>query len=520
MWLPTMAALRRSGSYFFTMTTTKKEDRITGYDTPLAPRAAALLAQLEALTLSAPDDPLGFECRLADDNGWTLGHALDVVREYRRFLVLTQVAGEPVCPSDDVDQAWHLHITRTADYARLCAALPGGFLHHTPSRGGASEFERHRAMYERTLERYRAAFGRRPPPAVWPDVGDRFGAPASPPMEPGWRVPAFLRQERTLVFATFIVAGLAGLLAEETGLANGLVGISGPGFLAIGALLFAFAAWIGLRTPRAARPGRRDRLDPYEAAWLAGGLPRLCGTTVSLLVARGRLRWDAAPADGPGAPFARWIVVPDARPVEHPAERAALEAARDGLLSLEQATDAARPFAAASERRLQAAGLAADAGRLARRQALGLLVACAALALMVARLLQGLQRERPILFLVIEIAAMALLVFVLASARRRATGRGELALQRLRERVDEARPTPGDRAGASSLGLVGLGFSLALLGSAAVAGDARFTGLEYAFGRVPPGTASGGGDGSSGGSGCGASGCGGGGGCGGCGGGD
>jgi hypothetical protein len=34
--------------------------------------------------------------------------------------VLTQVAGTPVCPSDDVDQAWHLHITRTADHERFC----------------------------------------------------------------------------------------------------------------------------------------------------------------------------------------------------------------------------------------------------------------------------------------------------------------------------------------------------------------------------------------------------------------
>ena len=31
-----------------------------------------------------------------------------------------QVDGTPVCPSDDVDQAWHLRITRTADYERFC----------------------------------------------------------------------------------------------------------------------------------------------------------------------------------------------------------------------------------------------------------------------------------------------------------------------------------------------------------------------------------------------------------------
>ena len=84
------------------------------------PSAATLLARVEEQPFSAPIDPLAFECRLADDNGWTLGHAVLVVREYRRFLVLTQVAGAQVCPSDDVDQAWPLHIARTADDERLC----------------------------------------------------------------------------------------------------------------------------------------------------------------------------------------------------------------------------------------------------------------------------------------------------------------------------------------------------------------------------------------------------------------
>jgi hypothetical protein len=77
-----------------------------------------LPARVEAPPLSAPGDPLAFECRLADDDGWTLGHAVRIVREYRRFPVLTRVAGTPVCPSDDVDQASPLHITRTAGDAQ------------------------------------------------------------------------------------------------------------------------------------------------------------------------------------------------------------------------------------------------------------------------------------------------------------------------------------------------------------------------------------------------------------------
>jgi hypothetical protein len=148
-------------------TTNPKEGR--GMDTDDGRRdPAALFARLEAAPLTSGEEPLGFERRLAHEQGWTLGHALAVVREYRRFLALAALARDPVCPSEDVDEAWHLHITRTADYARFCGEHLGRFLHHQPSRGGPAELERHRAMYERTLAAYRAAFGR---PAPKPPAG-------------------------------------------------------------------------------------------------------------------------------------------------------------------------------------------------------------------------------------------------------------------------------------------------------------------------------------------------------------
>ena len=86
--------------------TTMDADTAARPQPPATPTAAAaeLLARIEAFGLSAADDPLGFESRLADDHGWTLGYALAVAEEYRRFLVLTQVAGHPVSPSPDVDR--------------------------------------------------------------------------------------------------------------------------------------------------------------------------------------------------------------------------------------------------------------------------------------------------------------------------------------------------------------------------------------------------------------------------------
>ena len=67
--------------------------------------------------------------------------------------MLTQVAGTQVCPSDDVDQAWHLHITRTADYERFCRDVFGRFLHHRPAEAGPDEHQRHRGIYVGTLSR-------------------------------------------------------------------------------------------------------------------------------------------------------------------------------------------------------------------------------------------------------------------------------------------------------------------------------------------------------------------------------
>lgn len=98
------------------------DDRTTlGEDTGAVSAAALLLERIEAFGFNEPCDPLGFESRLPDDQGWTPGYALAVVAEYQRFLVSTQVMGHAASPSPDVDEAWHLHLTRTAHLWRANA---------------------------------------------------------------------------------------------------------------------------------------------------------------------------------------------------------------------------------------------------------------------------------------------------------------------------------------------------------------------------------------------------------------
>ena len=109
----------------------------------------------------------GFTARLALENGWSAAHAEAVDREYRRFLYLVARSDGPLSPSDDVDQAWHLHLLHSRHYWDvLCARILGRPLHHDPA--GAGEAEAMRRQYETTLARYRATFGEEPPPAIWP----------------------------------------------------------------------------------------------------------------------------------------------------------------------------------------------------------------------------------------------------------------------------------------------------------------------------------------------------------------
>lgn len=118
---------------------------------------------------------LPFSKRLARENGWSHRFASLVVEEYRRFLYLAVTAGFAVTPSDEVDQAWHLHLAYTRHYWDfMCGEILGQPLHHGPTKGGASEGERYFEAYAATLGAYRNAFGEAPPAQVWPDPNRRF----------------------------------------------------------------------------------------------------------------------------------------------------------------------------------------------------------------------------------------------------------------------------------------------------------------------------------------------------------
>ena len=153
-----------------------------------------------------------FRDRLARENGWTRARADRVIGEYRRFLLLAAAAGHPVSPSEDVDAAWHLHLTYTRSYwDDLCGRILPAPLHHGPTRGGAAERAKFDDWYARTLASYTRMFGEAPPADVWPDAAARAAArPRYARVDVGaaWIVPkpAWWPPRRSAVVAALIAA--------------------------------------------------------------------------------------------------------------------------------------------------------------------------------------------------------------------------------------------------------------------------------------------------------------------------
>lgn len=113
--------------------------------------------------------------RLARENGWPIEYATRVVDEYKKFLYLAMTSSVSVTPSDEVDQAWHLHMLYTESYwDELCGKVLGREIGHGPTKGGNSERVKYNDQYNKTLALYKSEFGVDAPADIWPDAQKRF----------------------------------------------------------------------------------------------------------------------------------------------------------------------------------------------------------------------------------------------------------------------------------------------------------------------------------------------------------
>ena len=208
------------------------------------PEVRAMWAKLEGFQFDEEDAVFDFEARLAKENGWSREFASRVIQEYRRFLLLAMCAGHPVTPSDEVDQAWHLHLVYTrSNWDDLCRDVLGRPLHHGPTKGGRAEGEKFADWYDKTRESYSRIFGSEPPADIWPECAVRFDV--KPQFERVdrsrfWLVPKYsLRKPSLAAMMACAAAGLAACSGDE--------GWDGDATFILGGLtifgLVAFLAW-------------------------------------------------------------------------------------------------------------------------------------------------------------------------------------------------------------------------------------------------------------------------------------
>ncbi len=452
--------------------------------------SSCLYGQLLSYNLSDPEAEVSFEATLANENAWTLGYATQVCREYRRFLYLTQCAGQPMCPSADADQAWHLHLTQTRSYQKMCGDVLGRFLHHDKSKEGLQELRKHQAMYKATLLAYGATFKEPPPAAIWPKVEQRFGQPQSGEREASWQIPLFMRGAAVSWLGLVLTAALLGgglNLALTTSI---WPGVEGSGFAI--AYLIALALTVGTfysrRKLRRADGLYAPVLDPYEVAWLAGGQERVIGTALASLVDRGILAMTVQKQGGKitGGTCHRTKI--EHHHVQlHDVERACLAAIPEGNVDMDQIRRVASDRFQAIARRLERAGLLHRPGHLARERAVAGGMLATLLALGFSRFWFGFTLGHPLSFLAVLLIVTAIFASRMFAATGVPTLGGLRALENLannntpkRDAQDEPQGDRGQTAVAATGTLVTLAF--ALFGTQAVMAMDHFAGINYLFG--------------------------------------
>jgi uncharacterized protein (TIGR04222 family) len=491
-----------------------------------------LLDRLAQFQFDEPGTELTFARRLARENSWSLAYAERVIDEYKKFLLLACTAGHVVTPSQQVDQAWHLHLTYTRSYwDDLCRNVLQQPLHHGPTKGGDAEQTKFVNLYERTLASYGNLFGQEPPRDIWSPAEQRFGDDlrhVSVNTARYWVIPK-PRWPQTLSPAMPMFAlGLFGLPMAVT--TWNPLDWNGPEFLTGYVVFTIIAALVALMVRLMLAPEdnteearSRKPLDPYEAACLAAGPARAVQAAFAAMVQAGNLELVAEESKVLGLFTKKKDMIRQGKPLPptaHRLEWTLFQAVTVPAKSLAPLTAAGMPIAKEINDDLAQRGLVQVGPPRALNVASALIMA-APILLGLAKIAVGASRGRPVEILI----ALCVLTFVAALAfllaRSRLSTAGKVTLESLQAKHSTTRQFAASAA--NTLSPPDLAMTVALFGAAMLA-----TGpLANVHAMLP--RASGGGDSANyggcgaggcggGGGGCGGGGCGGGG-CGGCGGG-
>lgn len=423
------------------------------------PDQRTLWQRIQAHVLDDPQSASPFSLRLAAENGWQPGFTQRAIEEYRRFAFLAIAAGHPVSPPEAVDQVWHLHLLYTRDYwGEFCPKTLGAPLHHGPARGGIAEKDKLTDWYGKTLASYRRFFGE-PPADLWP------ARPVHPKTvrievarhwiirKPRLRLSGlarlarcFTRRQRpqaaVLGGAPLPVAGTVERPLALGGIAPFMAALPaaaqewpfdlrGPAFLAVYVGIVAMLVVIALilRRKLAGPPELTDidSLSPYAAAYLAGGPDRVFVAGLAATAQRGLVVVSEKSVKRTEVPQ------PDNLPL---VERSICSAA--GLLG-RQLYDVRAATAGALENvkgEVVEKGLIATGPGLTMARLVPAGVVAIALLIGGQKVLIGLERDRPVVFLIMLMLLTLGITIAFACRPSRLTGRGREALRRLKAKHD------------------------------------------------------------------------------------
>lgn len=121
--------------------------------------------KVEAFQLDKWTDEYGFVLRLAKENLWTKNFTALAILEYKKFMYLAATSNQMVSPSEIVDIVWHQHLIFTQSYNEFCKLL-GKDIQHIPSTHNRSDYEKFRQAKELTTKLYNETFGEQPA-SIW-----------------------------------------------------------------------------------------------------------------------------------------------------------------------------------------------------------------------------------------------------------------------------------------------------------------------------------------------------------------
>jgi uncharacterized protein (TIGR04222 family) len=469
---------------------------------------AQLQARIETFDIDGNAVGLPFAARLARENGWSRKYAERVISEYKRFVFLAMISDTPVCPSEDVDAAWHLHLTYTRSYwKRFCNGVLGRPLHHEPTKGGPDEHAKHLDMYTRTLARYREAFGHAAPADVWPAVDERFGddlAHRAVNTARNWVIPKGPVKRLAKLAAVFAVVAV--LVPGCNGNPFALKGSEFHYFL-VPMMIAAVCVGRIIRSQfHGPVPDERDEtaeLTREQAAYLSGGSARLTSAVVARLVGNG-----VAAVEGTRLVRGGRELTDDATPAEVAVKNGLpFSNDRDALKPVSQAVQAA--FADEGKKLEEAGYLLPRLTQFGAVCASLLPLILVLLAFALPRFLMGTANAKNTQYLgFVTVVGTLFSLGIIFYGHTRRTRRGEYVLAKLQARHGELRSEPA-YGGTHDAGL-----AVALFGTAVLFGSSLAM-LHDWYPRQTTGDNTGGcgtggcGAGGDGGGGCGGGGCGG-----------